>query len=200
MTADTDLTPHTFTAFTAVSDGARHLATASDLASAVEAARRALSAGQATTVVVFDDATGKMTEIEPEGEVAAVAERLGYAPERKSGPGRPKLGVVSREVSLLPRHWDWLNAQPGGAWVAVRKLTEAAMKRDGGAFAARQARDAACSFMGLMAGNQPNYEEVSRALYRGEDDRVVELTADWQPDLRDHLVRLAKAASRLSQQ
>jgi hypothetical protein len=113
------------------------------------------------------------------------------APAEPRGRGRPKLGVVSREVTLLPRHWEWLNAQPGGASVALRKLVDEARRASGDKDRERQARDAAYHFMSTMAGNLPQFEEASRALFAGDRRRFTALIADWPPDIRDHIVKLA---------
>src|ERR1700739_3037247 len=62
--------------------------------------------------LIFDEQTGRVVDIDPR-----------YPPDAETArPGRPKLGVVAREVTLLPRHWDWLATQPGGGSVALRKL------------------------------------------------------------------------------
>src|SRR4029079_4156101 len=63
------------------------------------------------------------------------------------GRGRPRLGVVAREGTLLPRHWEWLGTQPGGASVVLRKLVEEARRANGDADRTRAARDAAYRFM-----------------------------------------------------
>lgn len=198
MAAADDLNPHTYTAF---ADGKRHVATDAALEAVVAAAREALAAGSAEHVVIFADASGKMTEVEADAAAGAIAERLGVAPapapERQAGPGRPKLGVVSREVSLLPRHWDWLGAQSGGASAAIRRMVEEAIKRDGAGLTVRQARDAANAFMWRLATDQPHHEEVSRALYRGDDETLESLLADWTPDLAAHMRHLAGVARRV---
>jgi hypothetical protein len=106
--------------------------------------------------------------------------------------------VVSREVSLLPRHWEWLNAQPGGASAALRRLVDDARKHHARAGEARQARDAAYKFMSAMGGDRPGFEEASRALYADRFDRVAELTAGWPAGLRDHLRRLLDRAEQAS--
>jgi hypothetical protein len=112
------------------------------------------------------------------------------APEPR-GRGRPKLGVVAREITLLPRHWEWLGAQPGGASVALRKLVEAARRSSGDLDRSRAARDAAYHFMSAMAGNLPGFEEASRALFADDRRRFVGLIAGWPGDVRDHIVKLA---------
>ncbi|NVL67960.1 DUF2239 family protein, partial [Escherichia coli] len=111
------------------------------------------------------------------------------APEPpRVGPGRPKLGVVSREVSLLPRHWEWLEIQPNGISAALRRLVEEARKRDPEGDRARLAIEAASRFMSAMAGDLPNFEEASRALFAKDDERFVSLIAEWPADVRNHLV------------
>ena len=107
------------------------------------------------------------------------------------GRGRPRLGVVAREVTLLPRHWEWLGAQPGGASVALRKLVEAARRASGDLDRSRAARDAAYHFMSAMAGNLPGFEEASRALFADDRRQFVALIAGWPGDIRDHIVKLA---------
>ena len=99
--------------------------------------------------------------------------------------------MVAREVTLLPRHWEWLNTQPGGASVSLRKLVEAARRANGDKDRSRAARDAAYHFMSAMAGNLPGFEEASRALFTDERRRFASLIAAWPGDIRDHIVRLA---------
>jgi len=114
--------------------------------------------------------------------------------EGPRGPGRPKLGVVAREVTLLPRHWDWLNAQPGGASVALRKLVETARRVNEDKDRVRQAQEAAYRFISTMAGNEPGFEEAARALFAGDERRFDEMTASWPIDVRSHARRLAAVA------
>jgi hypothetical protein len=151
-----------------------------------------------TSILIFDDSTGRTVDLDLRGSDAEVMERLQPAasppaPAAASprGRGRPKLGVVAREVTLLPRHWDWLANQPGGASVALRKLVEEARRRSGDRDRARMARDAAYHFMSTMAGNRPGFEEASRALFAGDRHRFAELIASWPPDVRDQIVKLA---------
>jgi uncharacterized protein len=146
-------------------------------------------------VLVFDDETGRQMDFNLRGtkaEVLAPAE-AGEAERPVRGRGRPRLGVIAREVTLLPRHWDWLNEQPGGASVALRRLVEAARMTDVMSDQARLARQAANRFMAVMAGNQSGYEEASRALYAGDWARFEAETAAWPHDVRDHARCLAQA-------
>jgi hypothetical protein len=99
--------------------------------------------------------------------------------------------VVAREVTMLPRHWEWLNAQPGGASVALRKLVDDARRSSGDRDRQRTARDAAYHFMSAMAGNLPHFEEASRALFADDRRRFAGQIAAWPADIRDHVVRLA---------
>jgi hypothetical protein len=115
-------------------------------------------------------------------------------PSTPRGPGRPKLGVVAREVTLLPRHWDWLAQQAGGASVAIRKLVEEARRTGEQKHRTRQAQDAAYRFMSVMAGNRPHYEDAIRALFAGDPIRFEKLIAEWPADIRDHAGALAETA------
>ena len=108
-----------------------------------------------------------------------------------AAPGRPKLGVVARQITLLPRHWEWLGEQPGGASVTLRKLVEEARRSTAGEAALRRSREACYRFMTTMAGDEPNYEEALRALFAGDAQRFAALTELWPPDVRDHARRLA---------
>ncbi len=112
--------------------------------------------------------------------------------------GRPKLGVVAREVTLLPRHWEWLADQPGGASVALRKLVEAARRDHRERDEQRQLQERAYHFMSAMAGDLPGFEEGLRALYASERARFTELIAAWPADVREHALRLAFDSTDLS--
>ncbi|HEY9854271.1 MAG TPA: DUF2239 family protein [Stenomitos sp.] len=156
-------------------------------------------------VLLFEDQTGQQIDLDLRGTSDEALTRLREHPwfqkqaeatEKRTGPGRPKLGVVSREVSLLPRHWDWLNEQPGGASVTLRKLVEETMKSRQGQDQARKSRDAVSKFMWTMAGNLPNFEEASRALSRKEYDAFDGLIEAWPTDIRDHVRKLMATARR----
>ena len=157
----------------------------------------------AEPIVIFDDATGRPIDLDLRGTERDIVARLpqpasntetpaeDLSASEPRGRGRPKLGVVAREVTLLPRHWDWLGAQPGGASVALRKLVEEARRASGDRDRSRAARDAAYHFMSVMAGNLAGFEEASRALFADDRRRFVELIAGWPGDIRDHIVWLA---------
>jgi len=186
--------PETFTAF----EGHRRLVTAplAELALVVKRAEQRAS----ERVAIFSDATGRAIDLDLRGSVDEIVTRLAATPSPQvleavpSEPrrrGRPKLGVVAREVTLLPRHWEWLNAQSGGASVSLRKLVEAARRANGAGDRSRAARDAAYHFMSAMAGDLPDFEEASRALFAGDRRQFTSLIAAWPEDVRDHIVKLA---------
>ncbi|GAA5002392.1 DUF2239 family protein [Pseudoluteimonas lycopersici] len=162
-------------------------------------ARQAFASGR--RVLVFEDASGRQVDLPlelSEGELlrllSAPVPMADPVPAPARGPGRPKLGVVAREVTLLPRHWDWLAAQPGGASVALRKLVEDARKVAGGNDRRRAAQESAYRFMQAMAGDLPGYEDATRALFAGDVARFEERTATWPEDVRDHAALLAADA------
>ena len=107
------------------------------------------------------------------------------------GPGRPKLGMVAHEVTLLPRHWDWLNDQPGGASVTLRKLVEEARHAGEGKDRIRRSRESAYRFISAMAGNLPNFEEATRALFAGNATGFEEYVSGWPVGVRDLAWKLA---------
>jgi uncharacterized protein len=165
------------------------------------AVKAALAADPAARVLGFDDETGRLVDFDLRGSDDEIAARLKPASPDPAGeaesarsPGRPKLGVVAREVTLLPRHWEWLAGQPGGASVTMRKLVDAARTASQGRDRIRLAQQAADRFMGAMLGDAPGYEEASRALYAGDRQRFEELSAPWPADLRDYARRLATPA------
>ncbi len=159
-------------------------------------------------ILIFDDLTSELIEVDFRGTLQDVLKRLekptakvesSTAPSNtdqssQRGPGRPKLGVVSREITLLPRHWDWLNSQPGGASVALRKLVEEARRVHSDRDKVRRSQEVAYRFMSAMAGNLPGFEEATRALFAGADQRFNDLIASWPVDIRDHARKLAEAA------
>ena len=112
----------------------------------------------------------------------------------KTGPGRPKLGVVPREVSLLPRHWEWLEQNPSGASAAIRRLIDDARKNELNRERTRRAKEAAGRVLTALAGDRPGYEEASRALYAGKRDRFQQETIGWPKDVRAYMELLAKEA------
>uniref|UniRef100_I2Q113 DUF2239 domain-containing protein n=1 Tax=Desulfovibrio sp. U5L TaxID=596152 RepID=I2Q113_9BACT len=151
-----------------------------------------------TGILLFDDATGRPIDVDWRGTPEEAAARIEPAPTPEAvtprGPGRPKLGVVAREVTLLPRHWNWLSGQPGGASVALRKLVEQRMRESAGQDRIRLAAEAAYRFMTAVAGDLPDYEEATRALFAGRGGDFAARTAAWPADVRDYAARLAGPA------
>lgn len=190
---------HTYTAFA----GNRLIASGS-LEKMLRRAKQQIDNGGSDQVLVFDDQSGAQIEFDFRGTADEVLARLASHPlfaaqgaegGPRTGPGRPKLGVVSREVSLLPRHWEWLEQQPNGISAALRRLVDDARKREPDRERARRARDAAGRFMTAMAGDLPDFEEASRALYAADHARLKELTRGWPQDIRKHLWRLVEQAA-----
>ncbi|WP_175857634.1 DUF2239 family protein [Burkholderia anthina] len=196
----TSLLHPSYTAF----DDHRRLASG-PLAAVALAVRQAAGDAMAGTILIFDDATGRSIDLDlrgteddiraryalPSGDASGAAGEPAGAGEQR-GRGRPKLGVVSREVTLLPRHWDWLAAQPGGASVALRKLVEDARRTHAAADRHRDAQARAYHFMSALAGDLPGFEEAARALYANDLARLAELSAGWPDDVRDHALALAR--------
>src|ERR1700691_1953108 len=159
-------------------------------------------------VLIFDDFTSEVIEIDLRGTPEDLLTRIGeietgrppseepILPEVGArGPGRPRLGVVAREVTLLPRHWDWLASQPGGASAALRRLVETARRTNQGRDRLRRAREAAYRFISAIAGNEPGFEQAARALLAGNQDRFEELVGPWPVDVGNHAKKLAARAS-----
>jgi hypothetical protein len=161
--------------------------------SQAEVALAIKKAGDLHAILAFDDATGKLIDFNVRGTDADVAAR--YAPrptDEPRGPGRPKLGVVSREVTLLPRHWEWLAAQPGGASVVLRRLVDQERRQGSAKQERRAAHEAAYKFMSAIAGDLPGFEEAARALFADNRLRFEQETAKWPPDIRAYALKLAQ--------
>jgi hypothetical protein len=165
-------------------------------------AKAVLDQGKWTHVLIFDDVTSELIEVDFRGTAKDVVRRIGGKaapaqhsdPEEPKGPGRPKLGVIAREVTLLPRHWEWLASQPGGASVALRKLVEHARLANQGRDRQRRAQEATYRFLSAMAGNEPGYEEALRALFANNREVFHQMVKPWPVDIRNHAKRLAAAA------
>jgi hypothetical protein len=155
----------------------------------VGAVKAAVEAGE--SVLVFDDADARPVEFDLRGDLEAVLARLLPPVEEKRGPGRPKLGVTAREVTLLPRHWDWLAGQPGGASVALRKLVEGALREAEGPDRVRKGREAAYRFMTAVSGDLPGYEEATRMLFAGDWTAFDAAVEAWPEGVREHVRMLA---------
>ncbi|MBS4047099.1 MAG: DUF2239 family protein [Alphaproteobacteria bacterium] len=162
-----------------------------DVAIAVKAA---LAADPTLPLLVFNDVTGAVIDLDLRGSEADIRARLEPVSETDQparGRGRPKLGVVAREVTLLPRHWDWLAAQPGGASQALRRLIDQARRADDGRTEIRLRHESAYRFLCVLAGNLPGFEEAARALFANDRARFVEQTAAWPSDVCEHAQKLA---------
>jgi len=172
---------------------------AGPLAEVALAVKAALAADPAAALLVFDDATGRAVDFDLRGTAEEIAARLAPpapASSAERGRGRPKLGVVAREVTLLPRHWDWLAAQPGGASQALRRLVEEARRNDGDRGRVRRAQEAAYAFIAAMAGDRAGFEEASRALFAGDAAGFSAHSRSWPVDIRAHAESLAADALR----
>ncbi|MDB5737972.1 MAG: hypothetical protein JWO65_1640 [Sphingomonas bacterium] len=143
-------------------------------------------------ILVFDDATGRVIDLDLRGSDAEIVARL--PAEEARGRGRPKLGVIAREVTLLPRHWDWLATQSGGASAALRRLVEEARKTGGTRQERRAAQEVAYRFLQAIAGDLPGYEESTRALFADDRTRFEAQIAGWPDAIRAYALKLAFGA------
>lgn len=173
------------------------------------AVKRARAADTATQILVFSDATGRVVDLDLRGTDAEIAQRLSkptpsrpgrFRPladdasaggEKSKGRGRPKLGVVSREVTLLPRHWDWLAGQKGGASATLRRLVDEARRNPSPEARQRAAREATYTVLQAIAGDLPVYEEAIRALFAGDRMEFERQMTDWPNDIRTYALKLA---------
>ena len=163
------------------------------------AVKLATERGGDKPILIFDDGTGRSIDLDTRGSDEDVLARYGAVPVRDVEPtqmlprgrGRPKLGVVAREVTLLPRHWEWLESQPGGPSVTLRKLVEEARRTHGERDRTRATQERAYHFMSAMAGDMPGFEEATRALFANDRATFGEQIAEWPADVRDYAMQLA---------
>lgn len=180
-------------------EGSNRIATG-PLAEVVAATKARIDRAGPEPILIFDHASSQTIEIDFRGDLSAVLDRLPKSePESAVGtddplprkPGRPKLGVVGREITLLPRQWEWLASQPGGASVVIRKLVEEARKDRHFRGLKRDIQASAYRFMSVMAGDRPGFEEASRALFADDREGLQNRIAEWPLDIRDHVMFLA---------
>jgi len=188
-------------------DGFRRIA-AGELFSIVPRIKAYIDRNPESSVLIFDDQTGEVVDIDFRGTTDEVLTRLvqrgvrakatssliASLKQENAGAGRPKLGVVGREVTLLPRHWDWLNRQPGGASVALRKLVEEARRSHSGKDNVREVQETTYRFLSAIAGDLPGFEESLRALFAGNKQKFGATIQGWPPDLREYVEKLAAGA------
>jgi uncharacterized protein len=186
----TDPTP-TFTAF-----AAQQLIASGELPAVLTATKAWHDRKERAPLFIFDDQTGRAVDFDFRGTLQQVLARA-LPPEGAPRPGRPRLGVVGREVSLLPRHWEWLEQQPNGISAALRRLVDEARKHEPGKQRARAVRAAVSRFMTAMAGDLPGFEEATRALFAGDERGVERLVHGWPADVRKYLLRRLREAGRL---
>jgi uncharacterized protein len=185
-----------------------HCLASGELMQVATKVKEAIDRGESEMILIFDDLNGEIIEVDFRGTISDVLKRLekptikGDSLEVSAikdsnaprGPGRPKLGVVSREVTLLPRHWDWLNSQSGGASVALRKLVDEARHVKSDRDKVRHSQEAAYRFMSAVAGNRPGYEEAIRAMFAGNRGHFDGSIASWPIDIREYSAKLSKVA------
>ena len=176
-----------------------------DPAEVVRAAKAELDRSVETLVRLFDDRSGRRLDLDFAGDAAEVADRVEWLRaalvrlNEAEGPsprgrGRPKLGVVAKEVTLLPRHWAWLASQRGGASATLRRLVDEARKSSESADRVRNSQDAAYRFMYDSAGDAPGFQEAIRSVYRGDPAGFETATEGWPADVRDYARHLAADA------
>ncbi len=177
------------------------------------AVKTATDSGAGETILVFDDRSGRVIDLDLRGSSADISARLSQpapapagrfrsrttaeaAKEESTEPrgrGRPKLGVVAREVTLLPRQWEWLAEQPEGASAVLRKLVDEA-KRNNSSQQRKAVQEATYQFMLAIAGDRPGYEEATRALFANDSVKLEQGIAEWPEDIKAHVLRLLSAA------
>jgi uncharacterized protein len=174
----------TYTAFL----GWKRIASGCSLEGMLREIKRHIDGGESEAgLLIFEDQTGKQIDFDLRGSIQEILDRVAPRPTR-TGPGRPRLGVTSREISLLPRHWEWLEGQPNGASATLRRLVDEGRRRDSGDSLNQAPIDATGRVMTAMAGNLPGFEEAYRALYARDRGRLEEQIKDWPPDLREYVL------------
>ncbi|HAE23002.1 MAG TPA: DUF2239 domain-containing protein [Spirochaetaceae bacterium] len=149
-----------------------------------------LDAHPGETALIFDDESGRQVDFDFRGSPEEALARILPA-QTKPGRGRPSLGVVCGEVSLLTRHWEWLEAERHNISATIRRLVDEAMKREPAQAKRARLVEAIDKKLWVVAGNKASCEEASRALYAGDCDRFKKLIAGWPKDIAAHFSALA---------
>lgn len=170
------------------------LLAAGSLADVAVTVAHAFAKGASGPLLIFDDETGRVVDIDWRGSDEEIRARYAEPPVAARGPGRPRLGVVAREITLLPAQWEWLARQPGGASVTIRKLVERARRENPGIDAARVARESTYRFLHAIAGDHTDFEEMARALFGRDDTRLRGILAAWPNDIRVHALAMLAPA------
>ncbi len=205
MPADSPSNSKTYTAFAAE----QRIATGPIIEVALKA-RALVETKPEATLLIFDDETGEVVDVSLRALPVQLEKRLKqglagpHATENPKGEepaapvargrGRPKLGVVAREVTLLPRHWEWLDSQPGSASVVLRRLVEEARRTHADRDRRQKAQNATYKFLLVMAGDRMYFEDAIRALFADDRHRFHQLTEAWPVDIRQHAERLSAEA------
>ena len=150
---------------------------------------REFSAGSPENVLIFDHSSGRQVDFDMRGSLEEVFARLEpKEPPRettesgvRAGKGRPRLGVTAGEVTLLPRHWEWLAAQPLKASGTIRRLVDEARAKE--ASDPKRRLEALGAILWSLAGDLPGFEEASRALYAGDAARFLPFVEAWPQDI-----------------
>ncbi|MES2802482.1 MAG: DUF2239 family protein [Bdellovibrionota bacterium] len=148
-------------------------------------------------LLIFSDLSGKQMDLDLSGADKDVIDRLSVykaaeASVSVSGPGRPKIGVKPREVSLLPLHWEWLSTQSGGASATIRRLVDEKMKAPTPKDKIKQTQESVYTFLNSIAGDLTNFEDAIRFLYRQDEAKFKDAIADWPKDLKKHTLTLSR--------
>lgn len=150
-------------------------------------------------ILVFDNDTGQQVDLDlreapQSGGLQAEHQQSVEAGVAARGRGRPKLGVKGREVTLLPKHWEWLEQQNGGASATLRRLVQASMKSSHAEDLKRKSQARANRVMTALAGDLVNYEDATRALFAGDAVAFKQLIRSWPADVRQYALVLSEEA------
>lgn len=168
------------------------------LSEVITKTKKRIGKSENSSILIFSDETGQTIDFNFHGSEKDILKRLetfvsSSQLKENSGPGRPKLGVVAREVSLLPRHWEWLATQSGGASATLRKLVDEAKKKYESGSTVKQSQERTYKFISVIAGDMNGYEEALRALYKKDEKKFLALISDWPSDVKTHAAELAKS-------
>lgn len=160
--------------------------------------KKRLKLKPSASILIFSDSTGKEMDLDLRGSEAEILDRLKvfittsmHEQPVSTGPGRPKLGVVPREVSLLPRHWEWLATQSGGASSTLRRLVDEARKNSSAKEQTKESQERTHKFMTALAGDLKNYEEALRALYAKDKKAFFSFIKEWPDDIKEYIKKLS---------
>ena len=148
------------------------------------AAHRFLRTHPDQSALILQDSTCQIIDLDLSGDEALLERKANHYPIRSQAPVPDSKDPITGEITLLPRHWQWLAEQGGNASATLRRLIDEA-RRD-----PKQKADNECRrrqqltyrFCQALCGDFQGYEDALRALYAADKDSFKTHISTWPAD------------------